>query len=117
MTYAEPQHYHVKVRVYNESIDFGKGVAELLQRIEATGSLSAAYKAMGMSASKAWKILRRAEADLGFALVSSTAGGKSGGGSVLTDEAKEFMQRYESYRDECVRADRERFARYFADEK
>ena len=61
MTYAEPQHYHVKVRVYNESIDFGKGVAELLQRIEATGSLSAAYKAMGMSASKAWKILRRAE--------------------------------------------------------
>lgn len=57
MTYADPQHYHVKVRVYNESIDFGKGVAELLQRIEATGSLSAAYKAMGMSASKAWKIL------------------------------------------------------------
>ena len=52
MTYAEPQHYHVKVRVYNESIDFGKGVAELLQRIEATGSLSAAYKAMGMSASR-----------------------------------------------------------------
>lgn len=84
MTYAGPQHYHVKVRVYNESIDFGKGVAELLQRIEATGSLSAAYKAMGMSASKAWKILRRAEADLGFALVSSTAGGKSGGSSVLT---------------------------------
>ena len=82
MTYAEPQHYHVKVRVYNESIDFGKGVAELLQRIEATGSLSAAYKAMGMSASKAWKILRRAEADLGFALVSSTAGGKSGGSSI-----------------------------------
>ena len=78
MTYAGPQHYHVKVRVYNESIDFGKGVAELLQRIEATGSLSAAYKAMGMSASKAWKILRRAEADLGFALVSSTAGGKRG---------------------------------------
>ena len=37
MTYAGPQHYHVKVRVYNESIDFGKGVAELLQRIEATG--------------------------------------------------------------------------------
>ena len=40
-----------------------------------------------------------------------------GGGSVLTDEAKEFMQRYESYRDECVRTDKERFARYFADEK
>ena len=47
MTYADPQHYHIKVRVYNESIDFGKGVAELLQRIEATGSLSAAYGHVG----------------------------------------------------------------------
>lgn len=104
MTYAGPQHYHVKVRVYNESIDFGKGVAELLQRIEATGSLSAAYKAMGMSASKAWKILRRAEADLGFALVSSTAGGKSGGSSVLTPEGRLLLERYTAFNAErCSR--------------
>ena len=99
MTYAGPQHYHVKVRVYNESIDFGKGVAELLQRIEATGSLSAAYKAMDMSASKAWKILRRAEADLGFALVSSTAGGKSGGGS---SQSRRGIRQTEDFRNEVT---------------
>lgn len=58
MAYKAPEHYHVKVRVYNNEIDFGKGVAELLRRIAATGSLSAAYKSMGMSSSKAWKILR-----------------------------------------------------------
>ena len=54
---------------------------------------------------------------LGFAFTRRTIGGRGGGGSVLTDEAKEFMQRYESYRDECVRTDKERFAQYFADEK
>jgi molybdate transport system regulatory protein len=101
MTYAEPQHYHVKVRVYNESIDFGKGVAELLQRIEATGSLSAAYKAMGMSASKAWKILRRAEADLGFALVSSTA------------EGRLLLERYTAFNAEVQSAAAQAFAKYF----
>ena len=110
MTYAEPQHYHVKVRVYNESIDFGKGVAELLQRIEATGSLSAAYKAMGMSASKAWKILRRAEADLGFALVSSTAGG---GSSVLTPEGRLLLERYTAFNAEVQLAAAQAFAKYF----
>ena len=109
MTYAEPQHYHVKVRVYNESIDFGKGVAELLQRIEATGSLSAAYKAMGMSASKAWKILRRAEADLGFAL----AGGKSGGSSVLTPEGRLLLERYTAFNAEVQLAAAQAFAKYF----
>ena len=105
MTYAEPQHYHVKVRVYNESIDFGKGVAELLQRIEATGSLSAACKA--------WKILRRAEADLGFALVSSTAGGKSGGSSVLTPEGRLLLERYTAFNAEVQLAAAQAFAKYF----
>ena len=91
MTYADPQHYHVKVRVYNESIDFGKGVAELLQRIEATGSLSAAYKAMGMSASKAWKILRRA----------------------LTREGRLLLERYTDFNTEVQSAAAQAFAKYF----
>ena len=88
-------------------------VAELLQRIEATGSLSAAYKAMGMSASKAWKILRRAEADLGFALVSSTAGGKSGGSSVLTPEGRLLLERYTAFNAEVQSAAAQAFAKYF----
>ena len=81
------------------------------------GSLRSAAQSMEMAYTKALHLLRRAEAVLGFSLTRRTIGGRGGGGSVLTDEAKEFMQRYESYRDECVRADRERFAQYFADEK
>ena len=38
-----------------EEPDFGKGVAQLLSLTREKGSLSAAYKSMGMAASKAWK--------------------------------------------------------------
>lgn len=113
MSYANPQHYHIKVRVYNEAIDFGKGVAELLRRVDETGSLSAAYKAMGMSSSKAWKILHRAEADLGFALVRGTAGGRSGGGTVLTAEGRELLERYAAFNAEVQAAAARAFAKYF----
>ena len=113
MAYKAPEHYHVKVRVYNNEIDFGKGVAELLRRIAATGSLSAAYKSMGMSSSKAWKILRHAEADLGFALVHGSTGGASGGGTVLTDEGRQLLERYTAF-DMAVQEAAERaFEKYF----
>ncbi|MFR5639598.1 MAG: hypothetical protein ACLUDF_00475 [Butyricicoccus sp.] len=39
-----------------------------------------------------------------FALTERKIGGKGGGGSVLTDEAKEFLYRYEQYRDACKQA-------------
>ena len=61
-------------------------------------------------------LLRHAESVLGFALTRRQIGGRGGGGSALTEEAKAFMAKYENYREECVRADRERFARHFPDE-
>lgn len=113
MSYLAPCHYHIKVRVYNREINFGKGVAELLRRIDEAGSLSAAYKAMGMSSSKAWKILRRAEADLGFALVSGTAGGRSGGGTVLTEEGRRLLASYTAFDAEVQQAAAQAFCKYF----
>lgn len=113
MSCPMPHNYHIKVRVYNESIDFGKGVAELLRLIDEGGSLSAAYKAMHMSSSKAWKILRRAEADMGFALVQSVSGGKSGGSTVLTDEGRELLVRYTAFNAEVQQAASQAFVKYF----
>ncbi|MGM9568551.1 MAG: winged helix-turn-helix domain-containing protein [Phascolarctobacterium sp.] len=94
MSYVAPQKYHVKVRVYNEEIAFGKGIAQILELVELHGSLAAAYKEMGMSSSKAWKILQRAEADLGFPLLKSVSGGAHGGGTEVTPEGKELLAKY-----------------------
>ena len=97
MSFPAPQKYHVKVRVYNEEIAFGKGIAQILSLVEQYGSLAAAYKEMGMSSSKAWKILHRAEADLGFSLLKSVSGGAHGGGTVLTPEGRKLLEKYKEF--------------------
>jgi molybdate transport system regulatory protein len=60
---------------------FGEGPCRLLHRIEETGSLRAAAQAMGLSYSKALRMVKRAEKELGFALTRKTIGGRGGGGS------------------------------------
>jgi molybdate transport repressor ModE-like protein len=66
----------------------GMGTFELLVRVDATGSLHRAASDMGMAYSKAWQSARRAEANLGFALLTRQIGGRGGGGSTLSPEAR-----------------------------
>ena len=47
--------------------------------------------------SKAWTVVRNAEDGLGFHLLTSTAGGKHGGGAELTDEARQMIAAYDAY--------------------
>ena len=96
---------------------FGEGPCRLLHRIEETGSLRAAAQAMGLSYSKALRMVKRAEKELGFVLTRKTIGGRGGGGSTLTDEARNFMERYEAYRDACVQTDRELYYKFFPGER
>ena len=91
MSYVAPQKFHVKVRVYNEEIAFGKGIAQILALVQRHGSLAAAYKEMGMSSSKAWKILHRAEADLGYPLLKGVSGGAHGG------EGEELLAKFTAF--------------------
>lgn len=96
----EPQ---VKVYLLDEegARFFGEGPCRLLRLLEQTGSLRSAAMEMDMAYTKALKILRRAEETLGYPLTLRNAGGKHGGGSVLTEEAKVLLERYERYRDRC----------------
>lgn len=81
---------------------FGEGPCMLLHAVEEKGSLRAAAISLGMAYTKAFKIINNAEKALGFALTVRAVGGKQGGGSVLTEEGKEWLKRYEAYRDACV---------------
>ena len=51
--------YKLKIQIGNNELNFGKGVVELLELCDKYGSLSKAYKEMGMSNSKAWKIIKK----------------------------------------------------------
>lgn len=74
---------------------FGRGPLTLLRKTEELGSLNKAAMEMNMAYSKAFKIIKNCEEKLGVPLMIRTAGGKSGGGSVLTAEARELISRYE----------------------
>ena len=77
---------------------FGDGPYELLRWVEKTKSLHRAANQMGMAYSKAWRLIRTMEEKLGFVLLERKAGGKSGGGSRVTPNAKELMEHYEKFR-------------------
>jgi len=81
---------------------FGEGPYRLLRGIEKNGSLRATAMEMGMSYSKALKLIEHAEKELGFSFTKRVVGGKSGGGSFLTEEGKAWLAKYEAYRDACL---------------
>lgn len=109
----EPLKYHVKIRIYRHEKDFGPGTATLMQLVRRTGSLSAACKEMGMAYSKAWKVMKRAEADLGFPLMEGSRGGENGGGTALTEQGEEFLNRYLEFEEEAERVLETLFVRHF----
>jgi len=90
----------LSARVFSDQKCFGPGVSQLLKRVDELHSLRAAALSMSMAYSKAWTVVRNAEDGLGFHLLTSTAGGKHGGGAELTDEARQIMAAYETY---CAR--------------
>ena len=92
---------------------FGEGPARLLQGVEKYGSLRAAATSMEMAYSKALKLLKQAEDALGFSLTTRTTGGKTGGGSTLTTEGKQWLQQYEAYRDACIKANQALYRQHF----
>lgn len=98
---GQPLRYHAKIRIYHTERNFGPGVAELMQRVSRTGSLSAACQEMGMAYSKAWKMIKMAEADLGITLFEGTRGGRHGGSTVLTEEGQDILNRYLAFTGEA----------------
>lgn len=92
----------LKVDIYfcddNGEKFFGEGPYRLLRGVEELGSLRSAASNMGMGYTKAFHIIKRAEEEFGFPLTQRKIGGRGGGGSMLTPEAKELLMRYEAYK-------------------
>ena len=101
----------------NDQKFFGEGPARLLRGVEATGSLRAAAMSMEMAYTKALKLIRNAENALGFPLIRRSAGGKDGGGSSLTDEGREWLERYEAYREACKLSNSRLYLDFFPEQR
>ncbi len=93
---------------------FGAGPLDLLRRVERTGSLLQAAEEINMSYSHAWSLVHSLENKLGFPLLRKQAGGKGGGGSVLSPEGLELASRYELFQDEAEQEIQKLFSRHFS---
>lgn len=79
---------------------FGDGPLDILHRIERTGSLRQAAEEMNMSYSLAWNLIKDLEKRLGFNLLKRKVGGERGGGSEVSEEARELMIKFKLFREE-----------------
>ena len=82
-----------RVIVKNERA-FGTGKALVLEAVAAEGSISKAAKALDMSYSRAWQLVDGMNQSFRKPLVESTAGGKKGGGAVLTKLGEEVLSQF-----------------------
>ena len=91
-----PQHVMMKLQIYNTSPHFGKACAQ-----------------MGLSYSKAWRLLKSAEADLGIPLLDTQKGGIKRAGSTLTPQGEELLDRYLAFEKEAREAVFVAFEKHF----
>ena len=88
-----------KVWLSNTKGDYviGKGGAELLKAIDETHSLTKATENLQpkkISYRKAWGMLQKIKDHIGQDPVETTAGGKGGGGTRLTDAGRYLLDTY-----------------------
>ena len=72
----------------------GPGKIQLLEQIQSQGSISAAGRAMNMSYKRAWDLVDEINRICRRAAVERQAGGKNGGGAILTPFGVSLVERY-----------------------
>ncbi|MDP5308507.1 winged helix-turn-helix domain-containing protein [Paracoccus spongiarum] len=85
----------LKLRLeYDTPLILGPGKAELLERIDRAGSISAAGREMGMSYKRAWSLVEDMNRAFAQPVVDSSRGGTGGGGAVLTDSGRAVLAHF-----------------------
>lgn len=82
----------------------GPGKADLLEQIRATGSISAAGRAMGMSYRRAWALVEEMNAAYRAPLVESARGGARGGGAWLSETGEAVLTAYRGLEEDAAKA-------------
>ncbi len=95
---------------------FGRGRRYLLQAIDKCGSINQAAKEINISYRKAWGYIRAMEERLNIKLLERQTGGKDGGGATLTEDAREFLKKYEALESGIQEIVDERFKYIFTDD-
>jgi molybdate transport system regulatory protein len=82
--------------MFDEDRRLGPGKIALLEAIAATGSISGAARAMGMSYRRAWLLLDATNAMFAEPVAETSQGGQRGGGAQLTPFGRQVIERYQA---------------------
>ena len=96
--------YKIKSKIWIEAkgeILLGEGRVRLLKAIEETGSLSKAARQLNMSYKKAWGLIDDVNSRAEKPVVTKNIGGKSGGGTVLTDYGRSLVEVFDEINESC----------------
>lgn len=111
----------IKTKTWIEDNDgnllFGKGKTEVLELIDETGSISGAAEKLGMNYKKTWTHIKILQKNLDDEMVLSKQGGSGAGGTVLTDNARDFIKKYRLLQKEIETFANERFKEVFLRKK
>lgn len=88
----------VRLKVWIEDERGGVLLSEwrvaLLEAVAETGAMARAAESVGVPYRTAWQRLREMEAALGVVLVETVSGGADGGGSRLTADGRDLVERF-----------------------
>lgn len=84
-----------RLKIGKERFFFSVGPMELLEKIETYKSIKKATEAMGMSYTKAMRIIHTIEEELGFPVVISEKGGNNRGMTRLTEKGKQVLTAFQ----------------------
>lgn len=97
----------------NGELIFGEGKARLLSYIEKTHSIKKAAQVMGISFRHAWGYIDAIERRLGKKMLVRRRGGRYGGGSELTEDAKKMVKKFERLNKDVKKYTDGKFRQFF----
>lgn len=95
-----------------ERIVFGGGRATILEVIDRTGSMNKAAQELGMSYRTLWGKIHDTEKRLGFKLIVTSVGSKTGG-SRLTEKGRNILRNFQKWQDGTLGHADKLFAKLF----
>lgn len=96
-----------------EDYVFGHGISEILEAVDAVGSIKGAAARVGKSYRHVWSRIKEAEAAFGRPLIEAHVGGTGTRRSFLTVEARRLVAEFRALRDDTMKFVGREFERRF----
>ncbi len=108
-------HPTVQLNLQKESVFFNTRIKLLLYLILDTQSVRSACNRMALSYGKAWDMLNKLEAEIGYPIVERRHGGKRGGNTTLTSQGIQFLKSWQKLEDHIFQFTQMEFTSLFRD--